>query len=118
MLHRMQSDIVQGSGEAVRALLEHLQSEQELFASANTLKMVEAHLLVMAQTLAHLSPLLRQQLVQLDWHGWQQLQQVLEQDVQPRHEEVWYALALTGIDPPLLTGIDPAVISSMDLDAA
>ena len=28
------------------------------------------------------------------------------------------ALALTGIDPPLLTGIDPAVISSMDLDAA
>ncbi len=33
---------------------------------------------------------------------------------------VWlgHALALTGIDPPLLTGIDPAVISSMDLDAA
>ena len=28
------------------------------------------------------------------------------------------ALALTGIDPPLLTGIDPAVISSMDVDAA
>ena len=92
MLHRMQWDIVQGSGQAVGTLLEHLQSEQELFASANTLQMVEAHLLVMAQTLAHLSPPLRQQLVQLDWHGWQQLQQVLEQDAQPRREEVWYGI--------------------------
>jgi uncharacterized protein with HEPN domain len=92
MLHRMQWDIVHNSGLAVSTLLEHLQSEQELFASANTLQMVEAHLLVMAQTLAHLSPLLREQLVQLDWHGWQQLQHVLEQNVAPRREEVWYGI--------------------------
>jgi xanthine/CO dehydrogenase XdhC/CoxF family maturation factor len=88
----MQWDIVQGSGQAVSALLEEMQSEHELFASANTLQMVEAHLLVMAQTLVHLSPLLRQRLVQLDWHGWARLQQVLEQDVQPRREEVWYGI--------------------------
>lgn len=92
MLHRMQWDIVQGSGQAVGALLVEMQSEHELFASANTLRMVEAHLMVMAQTLAHLSPLLRERLVQLDWHGWQRLQQVLEQDLQPRREEVWYGI--------------------------
>ena len=92
MLHRMQWDIVHGSGLAVGTLLEHLQSELELFASANTLQMVEAHLLVMAQTLAHLSPPLRQRLLQIDWHGWQRLRQLLEQDTQPRREEIWYAV--------------------------
>ena len=35
-----------------------------------------------------------------------------------RIDQTSKALALTGIDPPLLTGIDPAVISSMDVDAA
>jgi uncharacterized protein with HEPN domain len=92
MLHRMQWDIVHGSGLAVGILLQHLQSEHELFASANTLQMVEAHLLVIAQTLTHLSPLLQQRLVQIDWHGWQRLRQLLEHGTQPRREEVWYAI--------------------------
>jgi uncharacterized protein with HEPN domain len=92
MLHRMQWDIVQRSGLAVQALLQELQGEQELFASANTLQAVEAHLLVMAQTLVHLSPLLRLRLVHLDWHGWQTLQQALEQDLLPRRDEVWYGI--------------------------
>lgn len=92
MLSRMQYDILLASGQVVGALLAELQSERELFASANTLQRVEAHLLVMAQTLAHLSPALRLRLLQIDWHGWQRLQELLEQDVQPRHEEVWYGI--------------------------
>jgi len=92
MLTRMQYDILQANGKAVGQLLAALQSEPELFASANTLQRVEAHLLAMAQTLAHLVQPLRQRLVQLDWHGWERLQQLLEQDAQPRRDEVWYGI--------------------------
>jgi uncharacterized protein with HEPN domain len=92
MLSRMQYDILQSNGQAVAALLAELQSEEELFASANTLQCVEAHLLVIAQTLAHMPEPLRRRLVQIDWHGWQCLQQLLEQDRQPRREEVWYGV--------------------------
>lgn len=92
MLSRMQYDILQTSGQVVGALLAELQSEEELFASANTLQRVEAHLLVIAQTLAHLPEPLRQRLVQIDWHGWQCLQHLLEQGAQPRREEVWYGV--------------------------
>lgn len=92
MLSRMQYDILQTSGQLVGALLAELQSEEELFASANTLQGVEVHLLVIAQTLAHLPEPLRQRLVQIDWHGWHCLQQLLEQDAQPRREEVWYGV--------------------------
>lgn len=88
----MQYDILQASGQVVATLLAEMQGERELFASANTLQRVEAHLLVMAQTLAHLSPALRLRLLQIDWHGWQRLQALLEQDLQPRHEEVWYGI--------------------------
>ena len=92
MLSRMQYDILQASGKVVATLLAEMQSEGELFASANTLLRVETHLLVIAQTLAHLPEPLRQRLIQIDWHGWQCLQQLLEQDAQPRHEEVWYGI--------------------------
>ncbi|WP_422619876.1 hypothetical protein [Rhodoferax ferrireducens] len=92
MLSRMQYDILQTSGQLVGALLTEMQSEEELFASANTLQRVEAHLLVIAQTLAHLPEPLRRRLVQIDWHGWQCLRQLLEQDIQPRREEVWYGV--------------------------
>lgn len=92
MLTRMQYDILQASGKSVAALLAEMQSEQELFASANTLQRVEAYLLVIAQTLAHLPEPVRQRLVQIDWHGWKCLEQLLEQDVQPRHAEVWYGV--------------------------
>lgn len=90
MLARMQYDILQTSGNKVTALLAEMQSGAELFASPNTLRRVEALLLVSAQTLAHLPEPLRQRLVQVDWHGWECLQHLLEQDVQPRREEVWY----------------------------
>lgn len=92
MLSQMQYNILQASGHVVCALLEEMQSESELFASTNTLARVEDHLLVIAQTLAHLPEPLRQRLVQVDWHGWQCLQQVLEQGTQPRREEVWYGI--------------------------
>lgn len=90
MLTRMQYDILQSSGRSVAALLREMQSDRELFASTNTLQRVEAYLLVIAQTLAHLPAPLRERLTQLDWHGWECLQSLLEDDVQPRHEEVWY----------------------------
>lgn len=92
MLSRMQYDILQASGRGVVALLAEMQSDKELFSSPNTLQRVEAHLLVIAQTLDHLPEPLRQRLVQIDWHGWQCLQQLLEQGIQPRREEVWYGV--------------------------
>jgi uncharacterized protein with HEPN domain len=88
----MQYNILQSSGHVVCTLLKEMQSESELFASTNTLQRVEAHLLVIAQTLAHLPEPLRLRLVQIDWHGWQWLQQLLEENAQPRHEEVWYGI--------------------------
>lgn len=86
----MQYDILQSSGRSVAALLAEMQGEDELFSSANTLQRVEALLLVIAQTLVHLPEPLRQRLVEVDWHGWECLQQLLEQDAQPRRAEVWY----------------------------
>lgn len=90
MLTRMQYDILQSAGKDLAALLRVMQSEEELFASANTLHKVEEILLVFAQTLAHLPEPLRQRLLQVDWHGWACLQRLLEQDTQPRRAEVWY----------------------------
>lgn len=90
MLSRMQYDILQTCGRGVVALLAEMQSDKELFSSPNTLQRVEAHLLVMAQTLNHLPEPLRQRLLQVDWHGWECLQTLLEQDIAPRQAEVWY----------------------------
>jgi uncharacterized protein with HEPN domain len=86
----MQYDILQTCGKNIRVLLAEMQGENELFASANTLLRVEANLLAIAQTLAHLPEPLRRRLLQIDWHGWGCLQQLLENDLQPRHAEVWY----------------------------
>ncbi len=93
MLSRMQCSILHNSGQAVQTLLAPMQSEDELFASANTLALVEAHLLVIAQTLAHLAPALHERLTRVEWNGWQALQGLLEQDVQPRREAVWYGIS-------------------------
>ncbi len=92
MLSRMQYDILQACGRVVAALLAEMQAEEELFASANTLRLVEAQLLAIARTLAHLPEPLRERLVQVDWHGWQRLRALLEQDSQPRRDEVWYGI--------------------------
>jgi uncharacterized protein with HEPN domain len=90
MLTRMQFEILQSSARSIALLLREMQGEAELFSSANTLLQVEACLRVFAQTLAHLPEPLRQRLLQVDWHGWTCLQQLLEQDAQPRRAEVWY----------------------------
>ena len=90
MLTRMQYDILQTSARNISALLAPMQEDVELFSSANTLLEVERYLLVCAQTLAHLPEPLQRRLLQVDWHGWSCLQQLLEQDQQPRNAEVWY----------------------------
>lgn len=92
MLHRMQCDIIRIAGETIGRLLAELQDEEELFASEATLHMVEAQLLVMSQTLAHLSPQLHQRLHRVDWQGWGQLHHLLESGEQPRREAVWYGV--------------------------
>ena len=92
MLTRMQYDILQASGHTITALLREMHREEELFASPNTLHHVQAHLLVMAQTLAHLPPPLHRRLRQIDWHGWARLRQKLQDGVHPRDEEIWYGV--------------------------
>jgi uncharacterized protein with HEPN domain len=86
----MQYDILQTCGMNIAVLLAEMQGEKELFASTNTLLRVEANLLAIAQTLAHLPEPLRRRLLQIDWHGWACLQSLLERDAQPRRAEVWY----------------------------
>jgi uncharacterized protein with HEPN domain len=90
MLTRMQYDILLASARSLQALLKELQTEEELFASPNTLQCVEQYLLVMAQTLTHLPEPMQARLVLVDWHGWSCLQALLEQNRQPRRAEVWY----------------------------
>lgn len=92
MLHRMQCDIVRTAGQTIRTLLADLQNEDELFASTATLHAVEAQLLVMSQTLAHLAPELHVRLHRIDWQGWGQLHHLLEAGGQPRREAVWYGV--------------------------
>jgi hypothetical protein len=87
----MQHELMLVTARKLQALLGEMQSEAELFASANTLECVEACLLVMAQTLMHLSAPLQARLVEVDWHGWSCLQALLEDDVHPRRAELWYA---------------------------
>jgi uncharacterized protein with HEPN domain len=86
----MQYDILLASARSLQELLKEMQSEPELFSSPNTLQRVEVCLLVMAQTLTHLPEPMRARLVQVDWHGWSCLQQLLETDGKPRRAEVWY----------------------------
>lgn len=92
MLHRLQCDMVTAAGQAIGALLAEMQDEAELFSSPATLQAVEAQLLVMAQTLAHLDPGLRERLAQIDWQGWGRLQQLLQPGAPPRREAVWYGV--------------------------
>ncbi|MBL8387897.1 MAG: hypothetical protein JNK17_06775 [Hydrogenophaga sp.] len=92
MLHRLQCDIVRMAGEKIGSLLTDMQNEDELFESAATLHAVEAQLLVMSQTLAHLAPELHARLNRIDWQGWGQLHHLLETDGPSRREAVWYGV--------------------------
>jgi len=92
MYHRSLYDIVMDTGQSIVSLTREMQGEAELFASPLTLRAVEARLLIMGQTLGHLTPALHQALMQVDWPGWAALHDKLHNGIQPRREEIWYAI--------------------------
>lgn len=92
MFHRSLFDIVMETGRAIGLLTREMQDEDELFASALTLRAVEAQLLIMAHTLGNVTPVLHQKLMQVDWLGWAALHDKLRNGIQPRQEEIWYAV--------------------------
>jgi uncharacterized protein with HEPN domain len=100
MYHRSLCDIVTDCGQSVRLLTTEMQSHDELFASTLTLRAVEAQLLIMAHTLGNVTPALQQALLQVDWNGWAALHDKLRRGVQPRREEIWYAV--NGLVPQTL----------------
>lgn len=100
MYQRSLHDIVVDTGRAIRVLTQEMQGEDELFASTLTLRAVEAQLLIMAHTLGNVTPLLHRRLAQLDWAGWAALHDKLRHGIQPRREEIWYAVS--GLVPQTL----------------
>jgi len=92
MYHRSLYDIVMETGRSIGSLTKEMQDEAELFASALTLRAIEAQLLIMAHTLGNMPPALHQRLWQVDWTGWAVLHDKLRNGVQPRREEIWYAV--------------------------
>jgi uncharacterized protein with HEPN domain len=92
MYHRSLYDIVMETGRSIGLLTQEMQGEDELFASTLTLRAVEAQLLIMAHTLGNVTPALHQRLMQVDWAGWAALHDKLRNGIQPRREEIWYAV--------------------------
>jgi len=92
MVHRSLYDILMESGRSITQLTLEMQGEDELFASPLTLRAVEAQLLIMAHTLGNMTPVLHQRLAQVDWNGWAVLHDKLRRGIQPRREEIWYAV--------------------------
>lgn len=101
MYHRSLYDIVMETGRSIGVLTKEMQDEDELFASTLTLRAVEAQLLIMAHTLGNVTPVLHQRLLQVDWIGWATLHDKLRNGVQPRREEIWYAV--NGLVPQTMT---------------
>jgi uncharacterized protein with HEPN domain len=101
MYHRSLYDIVMDTGLSIGTLTCEMQGEDELFASTLTLRAVEAQLLIMAHTLGNMTPTLHQALLQVDWLGWAALHDKLRNGIQPRREEIWYAVM--GLVPQTLT---------------
>lgn len=92
MYHHWLYEIAMDTARAIGLLTREMQGEDELFASALTLRAVEAHLLIMAHTVGNLTPALHQRLLQVDWIGWAALHDKLRHGIQPRREEIWYAV--------------------------
>ena len=92
MYQRSLYEIVMEAGRAIGLLTKEMQGEDELFASTLTLRAVEAQLLIMAHTLGNVTPALHQGLLQVDWSGWAALHNKLRNGIQPRREEIWYAV--------------------------
>lgn len=93
MYHRSLYDIVMETGTSIDKLIQEMQNEDELFASALTLRAVEAQLLIMAHTLGNVTPALHQRLTEVDWNGWAVLHDKLRHGIQPRRSEIWYAVS-------------------------
>ncbi|CAM3670129.1 hypothetical protein [Roseateles saccharophilus] len=93
-------DIVIDTGASISELTHEMQGEDELFRSTLTLRAIEAQLLIMAHTLGNVTPQLHQKLHQADWVGWAALHDKLRRGVQPRREEIWYAV--NGLVPQTL----------------
>jgi hypothetical protein len=93
MYARAMFDIVHTSGDAILQLLVALEGgADELFASPNTLATIESHLFNVANTLAHLPPVVMLRLPQVDWSAWGAIHQALREPDQSRQEIVWYAV--------------------------
>jgi uncharacterized protein with HEPN domain len=92
MYHRSLFDIVMETGRSIGTLTKEMQGEDELFASTLTLRAVEAQLLIMAHTMGNMTPALHRRLMQVDWNGWAALHDKLRNGIQPRREEIWYAV--------------------------
>jgi uncharacterized protein with HEPN domain len=100
MYRRSLYDIVTGTARPIGLLTCEMQGEDELFASTLTLRAVEAELLIMAHTLGNVAPVLDGKLLQVDWNGWAVLHDKLRHGIQPRREEIWYAV--NGLVPQTL----------------
>jgi uncharacterized protein with HEPN domain len=92
MYHHSLYDIVMDTGRSIQELTHEMQGEEELFASTLTLRAVEAQLLIMAHTLGNMTPALHSRLMLVDWNGWAALHDKLRCGIQPRREEIWYAV--------------------------
>lgn len=92
MYHRSLFEIVMETGRSIGTLTQAMQHEAELFASTLTLRAVEAQLLIMAHTMGNLTPALHHRLLHVDWTGWAALHDKLRNGIQPRREEIWYAV--------------------------
>lgn len=93
-------EIVMETGGSIGLLTRKMDGEDELFASVLTLRAVEAQLLIMAHTLGNFTPTLHQRLLEVDWVGWAALHDKLRNGIQPRREEIWYAV--NGLVPQTL----------------
>jgi len=96
MYARALFDIIHTSGSTVMKLLVALEGgADELFASRNTLSVIEDHLWNVANTIAHLPPVVMLRLPQVDWNGWRGVFEALrdraDKPVSERRDVVWYA---------------------------
>jgi hypothetical protein len=93
MYARALFDIIHTSGDQILKLLLALEGgSDELFASTNTLAVIEDHLYNVANTLAHLPQVVILRLPQVDWTGWQAAYLALRHKTEPRRDIVWYAV--------------------------
>lgn len=92
MYQRSLYDILMDTGRSIGQLTREMQDEDELFASTLTLRAVEAQLLIMAHTLGNVTPAMHGRLLQVDWIGWAALHDKLRNGIEPRREEIWYAV--------------------------